>query len=294
MAESQTLNFLKALPDDYFVLRELKTLPTLKKQRAGSVEDRIDLVVIGSEVGVVVLEVKDWNIRRNTYEWIDQYNVNRIDEKGKVERLRNPFAQVDEYYQAIYQILRAEVQNKREIMRVNGFVVYPKLARAEFENAFERGVDTRKAGLQEKYLLDSKRTIFCDDLDSYWDNPLKLLSQLVKAQIKTPYTDAQITEVMQILMPQKLRVGDSSGQNSGYKNLLLMDEDQQKWAFSEKMLSKNYMLDVAGSGKTNVLLTCAEKTKVNSQRGRNTGREWMCDVSTVLWHEVTPAGYVGR
>ena len=42
------------------------------------------------------------------------------------------------------------------------------------------------------------------------------------------------------------------------------------------------------------LLTCAEKTKVNSQRGRNTGREWMCDVSTVLWHEVTPAGYVGR
>ena len=37
-----------------------------------------------------------------------------------------------------------------------------------------------------------------------------------------------------------------------------------------------------------VLLTCAEKTKVNSQHGHNTGKEWLFDVSTALWHAATP------
>lgn len=42
-----------------------------------------------------------------------------------------------------------------------------------------------------------------------------------------------------------------------------------------------------------VILTSVEKTKENSQRGHNTGKESICDVSTVLWREATLGEHVG-
>src|SRR5690242_10067342 len=92
-AEQKTVNFLKALPDHYFVVRELRMHPSLEKRRAGSSEDRIDSVVIGPDTGVLILEIKDWNIHRNKYEWIDQYTVCKTDEWGNAVKIRNPYAQ---------------------------------------------------------------------------------------------------------------------------------------------------------------------------------------------------------
>ena len=58
--------------------------PSQEKRRAHSQEDRPDLVVIGPDIGVVVLEVKDWKLRRNTFEWLDQYTVRKTNELGQV------------------------------------------------------------------------------------------------------------------------------------------------------------------------------------------------------------------
>lgn len=253
-AEQGTLNFLKALPERYFVLRELRTLPTIEKQRTGSTENRVDLVVIGHEIGVIALEVKDWNIQRNTYEWLDQYTVQKTSVSGQVERFRSPFAQVDEYRWAINDILKSQLP--QQSVRVNGFVVYPKLTRAEFENAFTRGKGQTKPGIQEKYILDQTLLIFRDDLAQNWEDPCKLFVRLVGSQVKMPYANAQIEQTVNVLVPSKLRVGDPSRHNQGYENLLLMDIDQQKWAFTE-IVEKNYLLDVAGSGKTNIILSRA-------------------------------------
>lgn len=52
-------------------------------------------------------------------------------------------------------------------------------------------------------------------------------------------------------------LSDVSKHNRGYEHLLLMDAEQQKWAFNEELMGKNYMLDVAGSGKTNIILSRA-------------------------------------
>ncbi len=255
-AEKHTVDFLKALPDNYFVLRELRTLPTLEKRQAGSNENRIDVVVIGPAIGVIVLEVKDWNIRRNRYEWNDQYTVRRTDEQGYTTNIKNPYAQVDEYYHAVLNLLKDTFGFSP--VRVSGFVVYPKLTKAEFENAFVRGEEnSQRFNVQERFLIDIKRTIFQDAFSSHWDDPLALLTQLVRSEVKTPYEDVQVVKAVNVLVPPKLRVGDSSKHELGYEHLLLMDEEQQKWAFSEQVIAKNYMLDVAGSGKTNIILSRA-------------------------------------
>src|SRR5579875_1130448 len=89
-AEKRVLQFLLDLPDEYFVLRELYMPPSLKRRQVGGNEDRIDLVVVGPQTGIIILEVKDWNIRRNVYEWVDQYNIRKIDEQGHEIMLRNP------------------------------------------------------------------------------------------------------------------------------------------------------------------------------------------------------------
>jgi len=253
-AEQKALDFLKALPDTYYVLLELRTHPTLEKRRAGSTEDRLDLVIIGPAIGAIVFEVKDWNIQRNLYEWVDQYSVHKTDEYRNVECLRNPFAQVDEYYRAVYEILAS--QYGQDSVRVSGFVVYPRLTRAEFENAFLNGESSR-ANPQKKYLIDMGRTIFGDMLDRYWDNPLAFLSKLVESHIKQPYDSVHINKTVDALIPPKIRVGDPSIHERGYEHLLLMDKRQQEWAFSDEIAGKNYILDVAGSGKTNVILSRA-------------------------------------
>lgn len=254
-AEQKTVNFLKALPDHYFVLRELRMHPSLEKRRAGSSEDRIDSVVIGTEVGVIILEVKDWNINRNNYEWIDQYNVRKIDERGNAISIRNPYAQLAEYVNAVCELLRSQLG--RLTVYVQGFVVFPRLARAEFENRLLRPGNRQIINPQERFLVDLERTLFGDVLDNYLDAPLSLLKQLVKLQDSRLYEDREIIKTVNALVPPKLQVGDLSRLDRGYEYLLLLDKEQQEWAFSEVVKGKNYMLDVAGSGKTNILLSRA-------------------------------------
>ncbi len=256
-AEQKMLNFLKALPENYYVLRELRTHPSLEKRLAGSEEDRIDFVVIGPEIGIVVLEVKDWNLKRNTYEWIDQNTVRKQDAQGQVTHMRNPIAQVTEYVHAVRDLMRSQLS--KQTVYVHGFVTYPKLARAEFENTFVRGQGSSRPNAQEQFLIDVRWIIFSDMLDRHWDSPLDLLRQLAKLQMKQLYlySKTEIIQAVSALIPPKLRVGDLSAYDHGYEHLLLMDDKQQKWAFSEEVMSKNYMLDVAGSGKTNILLSRA-------------------------------------
>ncbi len=254
-AEQKTVNFLKALPDHYFVLRELRMHPSLEKRRAGSSEDRIDSVVIGPYVGILILEIKDWNIYRNTYEWIDQYTVCKTDERGKAIYIRSPYAQLAEYISAVRELLTSQLGPYTTC--VHGFVVFPKLSRAEFENRFLRLGSRQIRNPQEKFLVNLEQTLFGNTLDNYLDNPLSMFKQLVKLHISGPYDDTEIIKTVNALIPPKLQVGDLSRIDRGYEDLLLLDKQQQEWAFSEAVMGKNYMLDVAGSGKTNILLSRA-------------------------------------
>ncbi len=62
---------------------------------------------------------------------------------------------------------------------------------------------------------------------------------------------------MKLLVPSELRVGGVPDEVAAENRLVLLDKEQQKWAFSETLSGKTHLADVAGSGKTNVLLSRA-------------------------------------
>ena len=88
----------------------------------------------------------------------------------------------------------------------------------------------------------------------------------IKQQITSP-------EVQNSLRPRQL--------NAFVKRFVFLNEA------SGKTLDPRQCNEELGDMK-NILLTSAEKTKVNSQHGHNTGKELLFDVSTALWHAATP------
>src|SRR5579875_2944660 len=252
-AEQRVLQFLLGLPDEYFLLRELRILPSLERRQAGGNEDRIDLVVVGPQTGIIILEVKDWNIRRNVYEWVDQYNIRKINEQGHEIMLRNPQEQVDEYFRAMCEFLTTQ---SLAWVRVHRFLLFPKISRVEFENRLlsENG---RAKNPQERFTIDLERTLFRDDLDQFRTQPLYLFTNHIRSTPNTPYVMETVQQVVNTLIPAKIRIGTLSKDEQAYKHLLILNQKQQQWALGNDAMTPNYMLDVAGSGKTNVLLSRA-------------------------------------
>src|SRR5579884_3976339 len=135
-AERKTLEYLKQLPTGNYIIPQCRVEATSDQKAYGSQEKCPDFVVIGPSIGVVILEVKDWNLWTNRYEFLDQYKIRKTDRgSGESAQLDNPFAQVDRYLHAMQKILE---KNRREgdNLWISTFVVYPKLRRSEFEYNF--------------------------------------------------------------------------------------------------------------------------------------------------------------
>lgn len=259
-AERRTFEFLKPLPSDCWIIRECKVRPSEEREMYGSREDRLDFVIVGPTIGVVVLEVKDWDIHNKCFEFVDNYQVRKTDLRGNIEDLlRNPYDQIDEYVRAIKGAL-SENQPKPNDLWISGFVVYPKLSRADFENRC-RGI--QKTNPQQRFSYDSNRTLFQDELEKYRDEPLELLEQIVVREARlyqhTPriYTEQQVNAAVYYLVPSEMCVGGLPDDPEAERNFALLDRQQQEWAFSDAVAEKTYLADVAGSGKTNVLLSRA-------------------------------------
>jgi len=258
-AEKKTLEFLKLLPTGYYVIRECKVDPTVLKKSRGSFEDRPDFVVVGPTIGVVILEVKDWNIRANRFEYLNDYQVRKIDLVGNIKIIDNPYHKADEYLHAVIGVL-SKNQQKVNTLWVCSFAVYPKLTRTEFENLC---AGMQKNNPQQRFIFDPQRTLFQDDLERYRDTPLKLLELYASNEARLrqrsmgPYTEQQVNLTVYRLVPSEIHVGGLPNDADAEKNLALLDDKQQQWAFSEALAGKTYLADVAGSGKTNVLLSRA-------------------------------------
>jgi hypothetical protein len=255
-AEKKMLEFLKSLPSDCTVVRECKLIPSFYKKVGGSIQDQPDFIVVGPEIGVVVLEVKDWNIHKNRYEFIDQRKVQKISMDGNKEELGNPSDQADEYRYAVSELLKnPQVGNG---LWVSSFVAFPCLIRAEFENRCE-GI--RKDNPQQGFIFDPYRTLFLDELNAYRDSPLELLQRYVEEDLKAhrrsivTYTQQQVNAVLSRLVPAEFLVGGLPDYADAENKLATLDKEQREWAF--KLTEKTYLSDVAGSGKTNVLLSRA-------------------------------------
>ncbi|GHO49637.1 nuclease-related domain-containing DEAD/DEAH box helicase [Ktedonospora formicarum] len=259
-AERDLLVFLQNLPGDYYVIREGKLTPSRQKQSQGSKEDRPDFIVIGPATGIMILEVKDWNVHTSTFEFVNfdqvRYTKRRLPQTS--EYIDNPWHQAKEYNHAIRNLFQK--LGERQIPWVSHFVVFPRLTRADFNNNISIPPPTNPQNVQ---VLDSeKHALFKDDLDKYKFYPLDLLKSalaphLPNAYMSLSYSPEQIQKVVKRLIPHEILVGGLSPHIEAEKKLALLDQKQQEWALSNQFDEKRYLADVAGSGKTNVLLSRA-------------------------------------
>jgi AAA domain/Nuclease-related domain len=256
--ERRMFAFLKYLPESYWLFSELKLNMAFNSQVDGLREKRPDFVVTGAEVGVVSVEVKEWNLDRYEYRWLNQYEVGRFDRRSGSqigESVDNPGAQVAAYFHGLKNLIRERLPVFANELWVTSLLAFPTLTKHEFLNGVQN-LDLL-TNPQGKFYVDLDRMIFKDQLDHHADHPEKLLEQIVSRDDRfRPASGKAIYKVNETLVPSKFRVGGDAKLQEARQKLKTLSDQQAKWAFRLEA-PENYLLDVAGSGKTNVLLSRA-------------------------------------
>jgi len=245
-AEQAMLQFLSQLPGGYFVYRELKVQPERAEATRGLDQRRPDFVVVSPEVGLLSIEVKDWNLSRKRYVWSDQYRIQVTGPDGSYE-IDNPVHQADCYRFAFMELLR-DVD-----VYVSSVVAFPRLTRQEFLNKIHHAELLKNP--QAKFVLDLDRTIYKEDIDQNYLQPDCLLRKIVNpSNRRMPYDGRKIYQLNRRLLPNEFRIGEQTKRQQHKQDLKILSQKQQKWIFGVDRQA-NYLLDVAGSGKTNALLS---------------------------------------
>jgi hypothetical protein len=253
LGEREMLGFLQNLPADYFVYRELQVTPEYRDRVRGIEQKKPDFVVVAPEIGLLSIEVKDWNLTRNAYEWRDQYTIEVTDRAtGRVREIDNPTDQAKAYLYALMELVSGLDTF------VTSIVAFPRVSRSDFLNRLEN------VGLlqnpQTRFYLDLNRTLFREDLDRCVARPEELLRTVVEKDAKfRSSSSAEVREVNRRLLPSSFRIGDYTERQRNQHRLKMISKQQQRWIFGLDP-RQNYLLDVAGSGKTNVLISKAIHT----------------------------------
>lgn len=248
-AEITLFNCLKNLPADYYLYRELKLSPIYLERVKGLQEVKPDFVVVGPDTGAVSIEVKDWNISRNSYRWINQYEVEITQASGQKYAVRNPADQADRYLHALQALL------KPSGIFVSSLLAFPLISRQDFLNKFADL--TTLSNPQSRFFMDLKYVLFRDDIEQFSIKPEEPLARIVQEHPKfSSANDGIVRSVANIIMPETFKVGDTRKSQEQRDKMRILSEEQQAWAF-DLSEDNNYLLDVPGSGKTNVLISKA-------------------------------------
>ena len=249
-AENELLAFLKELPEGYTVYRELQVNRAYTDRMKGLEKSQPDFVVVSADIGLLSIEVKDWNLIYNQYLWSDQNEV-RVEEikTGNQRTVTNPAAQADTYRYAFMDLV-GDTQ-----VWITSIVAFPRLSRQAFLNKI--GNIALLQNPQSKFFLDLDTTIFKEEVDEFFMHPDQLLRRIVKKHARFhSATERQIDAVHDRILPNSFRVGDLTKRQQEREHLKIITTQQEAWIFDVERAS-SYLLDVAGSGKTNVLVSRA-------------------------------------
>jgi len=255
-AEKQMLAFLSGLPETYYVYRELKIIPAYFETRYGTEYRQPDFVLVSPQFGIIIIEVKDWNIRTNAYRFKDQMTVTCTSHStGQTVTPKNPFDQAQKYLFALRDLMKAELRNDlHKRLSISALVAFPSGSRVAFMNEF----NPAQRYMQSKHQFDFERTIFSEEIAQYRTTPEALIALYAK-RTSPPLNAYEFDTINQTLIPSKFVIGDVQARQKGRTGLRLLSEQQQKGAF-DLTNPVGYLLDVAGSGKTNVLVSRAIAT----------------------------------
>lgn len=241
--EEAVLDWLRGLPDSCYVYRELRISLSETNER------KPDFIVVSKELGVICIEVKDWNLDSNTYIWKNQQVVEkRSIASGKSEEITNPFFQACEYKFLVFETLRKAFIGD---VSVDFVVAFPRITRQSFLNKVQ-GVKTNYSE-QSRFMFDPGKTLFKEDLQ-LGKNVADVLK--TKTYNRNSVDEATLNKINKVLLPDAYRIDSYHGLIEYRNELERISRQQARWIFGlDKKV--NYLLDVPGSGKTNALVSRA-------------------------------------
>lgn len=243
----------KTLPDDYIVYYE----PDIRGNKP-------DFVIIGPDIGIIVLEVKDYTrsklLAANPDEWVI------LTDSGK-KKVKSPLKQARDYMFKIMDIL----QKDKDLVNLEGKYLNKLKFPCGFGTVFTRL--TQKNFIEDDLysvvppnLCFTKEEIDMDDENFSIENLMEKLFSMfvVPFQLKEPLSQEDINRIRYHLFPE-VRIGAEKGKFTPYQDEILlslhdikvMDLHQEKLA--KQLGDKNRLIrGVAGSGKTLILASRAK------------------------------------
>lgn len=224
--EVYLLGQLKDLPDDYEIYFQSHINVA-----------HPDIVILRKNCGVVIIEVKDWNLSAYEFEKKDskdEFGVMR--EKSGHCKIRNPFEQAASYRDELYKLYSSglylgNLEDKRMGCLVNAGVYFFNATEAEVENTFGR--ENTKNKCFSKYYR-------------FWARDSKNLLNRIKSLLNphSLFSD-EIYEQIKLVLTPSLEWKEQS-------EMFVLSKEQKKYEKSQSG-KRQKIKGVAGSGKTLVL-----------------------------------------
>ena len=242
------------LPDDYIVYFEPEIL-----------NHRPDFVIIGPDIGIVVLEVKDWN--KSTILNANKDNWMIFGSNGQQAIVDNPYKQAEQYGFKIIDFLKKEPLMKQQDGQYMGSLIMP----VGWGTVFTR-LDSEWFSEQNLYSIIPPEFCLCrDEIDPEHEHFSEemLMEKLMnmfrtRFRLTTPLSDDEIQLIRYKFFPE-VRISTKQISSSPVHeeqilltmhNLKTMDIVQEKLA---RTIGDQHRIirGVAGSGKTIILATRA-------------------------------------
>jgi len=242
------------LPDDYYVYHE----PNI----AGMYPD---FVVIAPNLGILILEVKDWQ-SKSIVEG-DPYCF-KIQDEDKINSSKNPLRQVKTYFENLNNLLTEyPIITQPEDSEYAGKLVFPigsgvMMTNLKEKDAIERGINK---------IFPDYQVVYKDELKTWQEMNERQLYKRLRKMFKTPFTftplvNDQINTIRGIIHPEitirteparitSVPEGVKLKDNAEIIKTLDIQQEQIATAMGD---GHRLFYGVAGSGKTLILLTRAK------------------------------------
>ena len=197
------------------------------------------------------IEAKKWRITGQQYAFVSQQDVVKRSPSGHEEKMKNPVWQAYEYWQWLKDIVSMEGLQGAPVSSICSF---PTLGRSEFLNGVQ---DFRLFNNpQSKFILEPSSILFKDEV--FHADPLTWLRGVARGFNRSlaQLSDDACERLVQALVPT-VTVGGVVRRATERKEFERLSREQWEWATAELGGDQGYLLDVAGSGKTSVLLSKA-------------------------------------
>ncbi|MGK0189498.1 MAG: hypothetical protein ACI9R3_005315 [Verrucomicrobiales bacterium] len=245
--ERELARLLRRLPDDWIVYFE---------PRIGGL--RPDFVILAPELGVLVIEVKDWQMRS-----ITSMDAESVELRSK--KHPNPLQQVDGYWRAVKDACQSSLFGQALIAKDEkwrGRLCFPVGTAVLFTRISEADVERSDHGAAWEAIFTKDNTVLADERRTWENLEEDELASVLKRffrpfAMRERFTAHQIDVLRWVLFPESrmdvILGGERADQN---KVLQVLDARQESHARSLGS-GHRVLFGVAGSGKTILLLARA-------------------------------------